>query len=465
MDSPELLFTEDWKNMAYKTFRLNAIIRVIILSASIFLLFYLIFRTELYTTTVILGIVIILQVVSIIHYFEKTNKELVRFFKSIKYSDFSQTFKAKGFGSWFDELHDAFSDIMEEFKKTRSEKEEHYRYLQTVVEHIGVGLISFTQSGEVGLFNNAAKRLLNLPRLKNIKQLSSFSDELVNNLFELRSGDKRIVKIELANDVMQLAVYATEFKMRGQHFTLVSIQNIQSELEEQEMEAWQKLIRVLTHEIMNSVTPISSLASTTNEMLVDTITRQKGSDFSKDEDFDDIQGALKTIEKRSKGLINFVNAYRNLTIIPPPNFQIIKLTELFDRIKKLMITSINEKNINFYMNVEPESLELTADPELVEQVLINLILNAVHALDSGSNSKIELTAEVNETGRIIIQVWDNGPGIPDDMKERIFIPFFTTKKQGSGIGLSLSKQIMRLHKGSISVKSIPDKETVFTLRF
>ena len=465
MDSPELLFTEDWKNMAYKTFRLNAIIRVIILSASIFLLFYLIFRTELYTTTVILGIVIILQVVSIIHYFEKTNKELVRFFKSIKYSDFSQTFKAKGFGSWFDELHDAFSDIMEEFKKTRSEKEEHYRYLQTVVEHIGVGLISFTQSGEVGLFNNAAKRLLNLPRLKNIKQLSSFSDELVNNLFELRSGDKRIVKIELANDVMQLAVYATEFKMRGQHFTLVSIQNIQSELEEQEMEAWQKLIRVLTHEIMNSVTPISSLASTTNEMLVDTITRQKGSDFSKDEDFDDIQGALKTIEKRSKGLINFVNAYRNLTIIPPPNFQIIKLTELFDRIKKLMITSINEKNINFYMNVEPESLELTADPELVEQVLINLILNAVHALDSGSNSKIELTAEVNETGRIIIQVCDNGPGIPDDMKERIFIPFFTTKKQGSGIGLSLSKQIMRLHKGSISVKSIPDKETVFTLRF
>lgn len=451
--------------MAFKSFRLNAVIRIIILSASIFLLFYLLFRTELYTTTAILSIVIILQVISIIHYFEKTNKELVRFFKSVKYSDFSQTFKTTGLGSWFDELHDAFTEVMEEFKKTRSEKEEHYRYLQTVVEHIGVGLISFTQDGEAGLFNNAAKRLLNLPRLKNIKQLGTFSNELVEILFNLKSGDKRIVKLEVENDILQLAVYATEFKMRGQHFTLVSIQNIHSELEEQEMEAWQKLIRVLTHEIMNSVTPISSLASTTNEMLVDTIIRQKESKVSVEDDFNDIQGALKTIEKRSKGLINFVNAYRNMTIIPPPNFQIIKLTELFDRIKKLMITSINEKKIDFYMNVEPESLELTADPELVEQVLINLILNAVYALDDIRDSKIELTAMVNETGRIIIQVRDNGPGIPNDMRERIFIPFFTTKKQGSGIGLSLSKQIMRLHKGSISVRSVPEKETVFTLRF
>ena len=452
--------------MIYKKFKVNLILRVILLALTIFLFNYLLFNTQLYITNFIVGVIIIFQVWFIIKYVEQTNRDLERFFQSIKHSDFSQSFKKTGHGSWYDELNDAFSEVIEKFRKTRSEKEEHYRYLQTVVEHIGIGLISFKDDGEVELFNNAAKRLLRTKTLKNIKTLRKISKSLVDTLFELRSGDRKVVKVEMTNEIMQLAVFATEFKLRGYKFTLVSLQNIQSELEEQEMEAWQKLIRVLTHEIMNSVTPISSLAATTDQMIADSISfvGEKTKEIEL-EDLQDIHGALQTIHKRSDGLIKFVNAYRNLTIIPQPNFQIFKISDIFSRIKQLMQSEFDEKNIILELNVDPESLELTADTELIEQVLINLLINAIHAVDGKADSKIEMTASVDDFGKIVIKVIDNGTGISHETLERIFIPFFTTKKKGSGIGLSLSRQIMRMHKGTINVSSKIDQGTIFTLRF
>ncbi len=179
----------------------------------------------------------------------------------------------------------------------------------------------------------------------------------------------------------------------------------------------------------------------------------------------DIHHAAQTIQKRSQGLLHFVDAYRNLTLVQKPNFQIFPIKELFARVEKLMQTDIKEKSIHFVMNVEPQSLELTADPELIEQVLINLLLNSLHALTKQKNSRIDLEANLDGRGRIIIQVKDNGPGISSDNIEKIFVPFFSTKEGGSGIGLSLSRQIMRLHHGTIGVHSEPNIETVFTLRF
>jgi nitrogen fixation/metabolism regulation signal transduction histidine kinase len=447
--------------MGYKNFRLNCIFRVFLLGATIYVFFYLLFQTTLYATIAIVGSIIFYQIYSLIHYVEKTNRDLTRFFEAIKHTDFTQSFSGAGLGSSFDHLKAAFAEVIEEFRRARAEKEEHYRYLQTVVQHVGIGLIAFEPNGEVGLLNNAAKRLLRVTHLKNVKTLEPFSKLLVETLLRLQSGEKALVKVDDKNELLQFVIYATEFKLREQMFTLVSIQNIQSELEEKEMEAWQNLIRVLTHEIMNSVTPIASLASTVNDLLG---TKKSGGEMAADA-IGDMRGAVQTIQKRSEGLLHFVDAYRSLTRIPRPNFRIFRITELFNGVEQLLRASFKEKRINLNTKIEPESLELTADPEMIEQVLINLLLNAIQAVDGQAAAKIDLVSRIDERGRVIIQVVDNGPGIIPEVLEKIFIPFFTTKSEGSGIGLSLSRQIMRLHRGTITARSTPNVETVFTLRF
>jgi len=451
--------------MVYKHFRINITIRIVFLSLSLLLFFYLIFRTDLFAALFITALMSIYQIYALIRYVEGTNRDLSRFFETIKYEDFSQTFKEDGRGTSFSELRNAFNDVVDAFRKARSEKEEHYHYLQTVVQHIGVGLIAFQKGGEVELINTAAKRLLKVPRLKNIKALESFSKTLVDKLLKLGPKERALVKIDDSGEMLHLALYSTEFKLGGQTISLVSIQNIQSELEKTEIDAWQKLIRVLTHEIMNSITPISSLASTMNELLIDNLSNLKTEDESEKETLDDMQQAVKTIQKRSQGLLHFVDAYRNLTLIPQPNFQVFAIQELFDRVGKLMQTNIKEKSINFTVSVEPKTLEVTADPELIEQVLINLLLNALQVLENQEDPKIQLVARLDDRGRILVQVSDNGPGITSENREKIFVPFYSTKDGGSGIGLSLSRQIMRLHNGTINVYSDPENQTIFSLRF
>ena len=425
-------------------------------------LIWLLFRSSLYSLIIIAAGLAIYQVYALIHYVEKTNRDLTRLFQAIRYSDFSQTFKSEGRGASFNNLKKSFTDVINAFRKTRAEKEEHYRYLQTVVEHIGIGLIAFQPEGEVELVNNAAKKLLQTPRLKDIRSLKSLSPNLVETLLHIKPRESALVKVDGLDEALQLALYATEFKLRGQTYRLVSLQDIQSELEEKELESWQKLIRVLTHEIMNSVTPISSLASTAGGLLHESVNPD---DPSGQEVFKDIRDAVQTIQKRSQGLLHFVDAYRNLTLIKKPKFQIFPVNDLFSRVHRLMQANIREKNVIFNMNVEPETLELTADPELVEQVLINLMLNALQAVEGQTNPAIQLKATLDSRGRILIQVTDNGPGISEDDLDKVFVPFFTTKEDGSGIGLSLSRQIMRLHRGTISVQSDAKKGTAFTLRF
>jgi signal transduction histidine kinase len=442
--------------MVYNKFRLNCIIRVILLGITTFGFFFILFRTSLYAALFIVGVIILYQIYALIHYVEKTNRDLTRFFTSIRYSDFSQTFKDAGLGPSFDGLRKAFTEVMNVFRKTRKEKEEHHRYLQTVVQHIGIGLIAYQSNGDVELINTAAKRLMGVASLKNIQSLETFSKPLVDTLFKIKPKGRALIKVQDQNELLHLALYATEFKLRGQIFSLVSIQNIHSELEEREIEAWQKLIRVITHEIMNSITPISSLASTINEILKVKI---------ESESLTDIHEAAQTIQKRSQGLLHFVDAYRNLTLIQKPNFQLFAVKELFARVEKLMQANIKEKGIRLRTHVDPKSLELTADPELIEQVLINLLLNALQSVGGQKKAKIDLTSQLDGRGRILIQIKDNGPGIDTDDLEKIFIPFFSTKEKGSGIGLSLSRQIMRLHHGSITVQSEPKKQTIFTLRF
>ncbi len=462
------MFIENCKltsGMVFKRFSVIVFLRTVVLCASIFVFILLVTQTNFLATPFIVALLIIAQVYSLIHYVQKTNRDIARFFDSIRYSDFSQSFRSNVKGSAFEDLGKAFSDVIEEFRKTRAEKEEHYRYLQIVVQHVGIGLMAFTSDGKVELINTAAKRLLKANNVQNISELSAVSRPMVDALQKINAGEKILVKTMTENELLQLAIYATEFKMRDHNYKLVSLTNIQSELEEREMEAWQNLIRVLTHEIMNSVTPIVSLSSTAGSLLGTSISEGRNGIELDGERLEDVKGALDTISKRSEGLLHFVDDYRNLTRIPTPNFQAIKLMDLFGRIDRLFADRFHLRKIWCTCSAEPPDLELTADPDLIEQVLINMVLNSISALSSTPSPMIKLFGKIDSNGGTIIQVIDNGHGIPEELQEKIFIPFFTTRKEGSGIGLSLARQIMRAHKGGVTVHSIPEKETVFTLRF
>ena len=446
-----------------KRFDINCIIRVLLLSGTICLLAYLFVKTDFIAAAIFTGLIVGCQIFSLIRYVSKTNRDLTRLLQSIKYSDFSQSFTNNLKSSGFKELHAAFTEVIKEFQRAKLEKEEHLRFLQTIVDHVGIGLIAFNSAGEVELLNNAAKKLLKIPRLGNIKDLETASPKLVQKLLGLSPGGNDLVKLQQEDDLLQLSIYATGFVLHQQQLMLVAMQNIQSELEEEEMKSWQNLIRVLTHEIMNSITPIASLSSTAYGLLKDN--RECEVPESMNETIDDVRHAVNTIEKRSKGLLTFIENYRELTRIPKPNFKIVQIKNLFERVEHLMKDQIEAYSIKFHMQIDPQSLEITADPALIEQVLINLCKNALEAVNGVTRPRIELKAGTDGLGNPVIKVIDNGKGITEEVAEKIFIPFFTTKQQGSGIGLSLSRQIMRQHKGTLSVSSTPGVETAFSLRF
>lgn len=451
--------------MSFKNFRFNLIVRIFILSITMFLFFYLI-KSQFFIAPVIIALTLIFQVASLIRFIDKTNRDLTSFLESIRFSEFTRSFQIEGMGSSFDDLNKAFNEVIKDFQKVRSEKEEHFHYLQTIVQNIDVSLIAYRNDGNIELINKTAKKLFQVSNLKNISGLESLSPELVKTLLNIKPGENKLVRVADEEDILQLAIYATTIKIKDKEIVLATIKNIQNVLEEQETEAWQKLIRVLTHEIMNSITPIASLSSTLTNMLSSYIPSGKpeNKEFEKVA-LDEIQEALQTINKRSIGLLHFVNTYRNLTRIPKPNFKVCNISEIFKNIQNLLEEEITHNKIEFKIKTEPENIKVTADEQLIEQVLINLIKNSIYALQKRNNGIIQLLGFLNKRGRPTIQVIDNGQGILSDVLDKIFIPFFTTKPSGSGIGLSLSKQILRLHNGSITAHSVPDKETIFTLSF
>jgi two-component system nitrogen regulation sensor histidine kinase NtrY len=450
--------------MIYKNFRINIIVRIIMLAATVFL-FFVALDIDFKVTPFLVGAAVLIEVFTLIRYVDRTNRDLTSFLESIRFAEFTRTFKIEGMGSSFDELNRAFNDVISDFQKVRSEKEEHFHYLQSIVQNIDVAILAYRKDGTVEMINKAAKKLFQIHSLKNIKGLEQISPELVNTLLHINPGENALVKVQDQDDILQLAVYSTEFKIKDKLIILTTINNIQNVLEEQETEAWQKLIRVLTHEIMNSITPIASLSSTL-EIMLKGIT--ENGNIKEELDINtvmEILQALQTINKRSTGLLHFVNTYRNLTRIPKPNFKIFPVQELFKNIYLLMEEELAETKINFVTKIDPENLMVSADEQLIEQVIINLIRNSIHALENRNSPTIELKAFYNKRGRVTMQVTDNGTGILPEVLDKIFIPFFTTKQSGSGIGLSLSRQILRLHNGTISAHSVPEKETVFTMTF
>lgn len=449
--------------MGFNNFRFVILFRVLLLAATVSIWAYLVFITEKYFSATLIGVALIAEIISLYLYVENTNRKLTRFLEHIKYSDFTSGFNSDNqIGKSFGELNKAFNEVLDAFREARSEKEEHLQYLNTVVQHVETGLIAFNQVGEIQLMNTAANRMLKVSHLRTITDLKSYYPSLNKILDELNPGEATLFR-NSSNE--ELALNATEIIMKGKPYKLISFHNIQAELQKKELEAWQNLTKVLRHEIMNSIAPISSLTSTLKDILDDEVTNLEPGEPISEETIDDIQEALSTIENRSHGLARFVNAYKDFTQIPDPHFKLVLMEDIIQNIESLMQIEFKSRNIQFETKVTTPSLKVTIDPELIEMVLINLVKNALQSVEKIEGGNVSIVGGLNSNIRPFITVRDNGPGIIPEAIERIFIPFFTTKKEGSGIGLALSRQILHKHKGSLTVNSQPNEVTEFILTF
>ncbi len=404
------------------------------------------------------------QVAQLMKVLESSNENIASFLDSIRFDDLSQSFKTDSNDPSIQKLHRELNEALAKLRFSRKEKDSEYQFFKNIVQHVGIGLLTFKRDGSIQIMNIAAKRLLRINKADRIEDLKEVSESLVDTFIKLKTGGRELLQLKFGDETIQLSVFAIELTLRDEEVKLISMSNIQSELEEKEMEAWQNLVRVLTHEIMNSVTPISSLAGIVEEDLKNRMDKHSEAPLTTEE-LEDMYLSLQTISKRSAGLIRFVKEFRNLTHIPKPKLAEVQVKELLDELAILHKKELADHGICITVNINPTNLCILADKTMIEQVLINLLKNAIQAFDEQADKRIELSAFANEKGRAVISVKDNGAGIDSEALEKIFIPFFSTKKTGSGIGLSLSKQIMRQHEGNITVKSTLGEGTEFLLRF
>lgn len=445
--------------MGYSRFALCVSVQVVLIAAASLAFAYVALETEYYATVLLLAVVLTSQVITLVRYVQRTNRELARFMLAIRYADFAQSFTVDAQSKSFAELAAAFEEILQRFRAARTAKEEQASYLDTFVQHVPVAVLALDESGRVDQFNHAARRLFGTGAPHTLQAFHGFGPGFAERILALEAGRSELIKVTRAGAPLQLNVHATELKVGGRTHKIVTLQDIHGELEAREVEAWQNLIRVLTHEIMNSATPISSLAATAAELLAEA--RERRNDAA----IDDAHDAVETIAKRSTGLLQFVDSYRRLTRLPKPELRTFPAHELLGRVAQLMQPELARRGIALAQTVTPRNLDLTADPALLEQVLINLLRNAIDALTGAPAPRIRLSAEIDAAGHAVLAVQDNGHGMDEQVRQNIFVPFFTTKQHGTGIGLSLVRQIMRSHHGSVGVQSAPGEGTAVRLSF
>ncbi len=447
--------------MTFRNFEWRILLRVLLifvtLSGASFLLvkgwlIYLVFVAP----------IIIYQVVEFYRFHKKAYEELNQFVESVHYRDFSRNFDVKHAPVELQPLRKGFNEINSTFKIISKEKETQYQYLQKILELVDTGILSYKiTTGEVVWMNESLKRMLQLPYLKTISSLARRDEELHKNILELKPGETKIATAHLEKSSFKILLSATAFQTDGEKYKLIAFQNVDEALDETESKAWQKLLSVMTHEIMNSIAPISSLADTLKSRLLQSMPDLNNESGS----VDDLELGIDTIKRRSEGLLKFAETYRNLNKITTPNLKKIYVRDLFESINQLMQPTLDQKNIDLQIVLKDTGIMLEADTNLIEQVLINLVVNCIEAVKDRSIAKIILSAYRDSNNKMVISVADNGTGMSAEIIDKIFIPFFSTKKNGSGIGLSLSKQIMMLHKGNIQIHSVEGVGTSFLLHF
>jgi two-component system, NtrC family, nitrogen regulation sensor histidine kinase NtrY len=449
-------------NKLFKHFNVLVVVRLVLLIANVVVIASVFGDKRLFFTQIILFLVLIVQIVDLLRFIHHTNREITRFFLAIKHSDFSITFRHSELGKSFRELQQSMSDIIESYKQVKIEKEAQFHFLQMLINQIQIGIIAL-ENDDITLINSTAGSLLGVPDLKNWKLLQQLNPKFTNEIAALGNTGRKLMEMTVGSERKFLSVDVSTATILNRTHKLITVQDINSEIEQKEIEAWHKLIRILTHEIMNSVTPISSLTETMQMLLTSKDGNAKKTDEITDELILDLLFSLQTIQKRSDGLLTFIENYRKLTRVPKPKIEPISIQNFLESIDKLLRAGLESKGISLSYSIQAVDT-LHADVALLEQVIINLISNSTYALENVAQPKIQLKV-FKQSSNTIIEVSDNGKGISLKELSEIFTPFFSTRKDGSGIGLSLSKQIMSVHGGTIKVSSEVNVGTSMQLIF
>lgn len=435
---------------------LRILILFLLLCAAAFLL-----AAKLYPFALATVPLIVYVIAGIMQQHTKVQQEVQEFAEAAQYRDFSRHYAIQSAPANVQVLRKGFNEINTTFKTINRERETQYHYLQKILELVGTGILSYEQeTGEIGWINESFKGIIDVPYLKNISSLQKRNADLYDEIIKLKSGGSKVVSIIKDQQQVKLQLMASVLRSENKIYKLVAFQNVSDAMDESESNAWSKLLNVMTHEIMNSVAPISSLADT----LKNRLKRTDLNAASSGNNLEDLELGIDTIKRRSEGLLKFTESYRSLNKITKLELQTLPVYDLFENLNTLMLPTLEKKNIELDIILRDLSLSIDADINLLEQVLINLLVNAIEAVKEQAEPAISLSAEV-VNNKTVLKVSDNGTGMSPELMEKIFIPFFSTRKTGSGIGLSLCKQIMLMHKGNIQVQSAEGKGTVFLLQF
>ncbi len=450
--------------MISKHLYVNIIIRVLLILILCSLLGYFLFVDYSVRIAIFSLIGLILLTYNLISFLNTTNKKIKFFFDSVRNDDSSLSFPVSIKGSALSELYESMNRVNRQIQRLKIENRQQEHYFQTLLEHLASGIITYDNKGHIMHANSAAKRLLSAEVLTHLSQIERIDIKLYQTIINIKPFERRLVALNNERGETQLSLKATSIGLKGNEFIILSVQDIKHELDEKELESWMKLIRVLMHEIMNSITPITSLSESLSKIFSVNGNPVSPGDVTSKAIDTTLQG-LNVIKDQGKGLMLFVESYRKLTRVPEPEKKLFKVNDLLGRVQILYDSLEKKQKIELLIKVTNPELEIFADQNLISQVLINLLKNALEANENNPAPRITLSANTDIDNRPELCVIDNGPGITEEKLEEIFVPFFTTKEKGSGIGLSISKQIMKVHGGNLKVRSVPDKETVFCLTF
>lgn len=443
-------------------FTIYIIIRVILLVLAS-LLFGMIFpKPEYFFSQIIIGSVIFLQMIEMIRFARRSNKELTKFILAIKYGDVSVNFSDDKLGRDFRDLAGSFREVITAFNKVKIEKESQFMLLQAIIDKISFGIIAFNEDSEVLLMNQSAIDFLKIERTKDWNYIKKQKKDFTRQIEDMVADGRKLVELENESNTLQISVYNHTLILMEKYCRVITFYDIQDEIEQKEIEAWYKLIRILTHEIMNSATPLTSLTDTILMLIEKQDGQQKDLKEITEENIQDVRSSVYTIKNRTEGILKFVDAYRKLTDIPHPEFIEVSLKELCNSVTSLLEPDFKKRKVSVTIDIQPEDLQLYCDRQLMAQVLINLLTNSMYALEDRPEAHIEVKCSENNS-RINIEVKDNGIGISQEVRNKIFIPFYSTRDNGSGIGLSFSKFVILQHGGRIKVESEIDKGTRFTI--
>jgi nitrogen fixation/metabolism regulation signal transduction histidine kinase len=454
--------------MVFRHFVVSLLLRLALVGAAMALVLWLLLQPGYHGATLLSSIVLALLVAELWRYVSRTNREVARFLDAVRFADYSQRFDFEQAGSGFASLGRTFTAIIEDMRARRTDQESDMRHLKALIEHIPVPLMTVHADNAITLQNNAARRLFGAAHVTRVNDLRQFGAGFAQAVEQAIPGDRELVTFMVEGAEYQLTLAATEIIIEGDRERLISLQDIQSEIDATQAEAWQDLVRVLTHEIMNSITPVTSLAQTAAELVDDVVReveREAGPGSSIAEELEDVQSAVATVARRSDSLMQFIDSYRQISRLAPPEKKRVALADLFETVASLAKAEWDDSRVTLSSKIEPSGLYVYADRDLLEPVLLNLLRNAWQATKDTEMPSIELRGHLNRRGNTVIEIEDNGHGVPDEIATKIFVPFFTTREGGSGVGLALARQVMIAHGGFIRLGRNNAEGATFTLTF